>query len=80
MLWPMLQTFACQQHHRQVQHQGTNSNSERNMVVPIVRVFRHAEYYEAVFTFHGILGEIPRRLYLRAEGSYDGKHEAMLSV
>ena len=43
-------------------------------------VFRHAEDYEAVFVFHGILGEKPKSLYIRAKGSYDGKHEALLNI
>ena len=41
---------------------------------------RHAEDYETVFTVHGILGETPRRLYIRGQGSYDEKHEAILNV
>ncbi|XP_052246606.1 deleted in lung and esophageal cancer protein 1-like isoform X3 [Dreissena polymorpha] len=41
---------------------------------------KHAETYEAVFAFHGILGESPRRLRVKAQGSYDAKHEAVLNV
>ena len=41
---------------------------------------RHAEMYEGVFLFSGRLGEQPRRLYLFGQGSYDGKHEAVLNV
>ena len=41
---------------------------------------RHAEMYEGVFLFRGRLGEQPRRLYLFGQGSYDGKHEAVLNV
>ena len=36
--------------------------------------------YEGVFLFRGRLGEQPRRLYLFGQGSYDGKHEAVLNV
>jgi len=42
--------------------------------------FRHADVYDAVFAFHGILGETPRRLRVCGTGSYDGKHEAVLNV
>ena len=42
--------------------------------------FRHAEDYETVFTVHGVLGETPRRLSIRGQGSYDGKHEAILNI
>lgn len=41
---------------------------------------RHSEMYEGVFVFHGNLGERPRRLYLFGQGSYDGKHQAILNV
>ncbi|KAK6165505.1 hypothetical protein SNE40_022422 [Patella caerulea] len=40
---------------------------------------KHAEHYEFVFLFTGILGETPQRLYVRGEGSYDGKHESILN-
>ncbi|WAQ94358.1 DLEC1-like protein, partial [Mya arenaria] len=36
--------------------------------------------FDAVFTFHGILGESPRRLHVKGEGSYDAKHEAVLNI
>lgn len=41
---------------------------------------KHAENYEAIFTFQGILGERPERLHVCGQGSYDGKHEAILDV
>ncbi|XP_056008414.1 deleted in lung and esophageal cancer protein 1-like isoform X2 [Ostrea edulis] len=41
---------------------------------------KHAEMYEGVYVFHGQLGEEPRKLYLFGQGSYDGKHEAILNV
>ncbi|KAK3108686.1 hypothetical protein FSP39_013370 [Pinctada imbricata] len=49
----------------------------------LLRVFftaKHAEMYEGIFTFFGNLGERPRRLYIRGQGSYDGRHEAILNV
>nr|XP_022304299.1 deleted in lung and esophageal cancer protein 1-like isoform X2 [Crassostrea virginica] len=49
----------------------------------LLRVYftaKHAEMYEGVFLFRGRLGEQPRRLYLFGQGSYDGKHEAVLNV
>ncbi|XP_053374594.1 deleted in lung and esophageal cancer protein 1-like isoform X2 [Mercenaria mercenaria] len=49
----------------------------------LLKVFftaKHAEDYEAVFTFYGILGERTRRLFVKAQGSYDEKHEAILNV
>lgn len=42
--------------------------------------YRHAETYEAVILFGGVLGESAQRLHLRGQGSYDGKHEAILNV
>ncbi|KAL5006767.1 hypothetical protein ScPMuIL_015573 [Solemya velum] len=41
----------------------------------LIKVFfkaKHAESYEAVFVFEGVLGESARRLYVRGQGSYDG--------
>ncbi|KAK7110848.1 deleted in lung and esophageal cancer protein 1-like isoform X2 [Littorina saxatilis] len=41
---------------------------------------KHAESYEAVILFQGLLGETHQRLYVRGRGSYDGKHEAVLNI
>ncbi|XP_060064823.1 deleted in lung and esophageal cancer protein 1-like [Ylistrum balloti] len=49
----------------------------------LLRVFftaKHAEYYEAVFVFKGVLGETPQRLVIKGQGSYDGRYEALLNV
>ncbi|XP_069130810.1 deleted in lung and esophageal cancer protein 1-like isoform X4 [Argopecten irradians] len=49
----------------------------------LLRVFftaKHAEYYEAVFAFKGVLGEQPQRLVIKGQGSYDGRYEAILNV
>ena len=55
-------------------------NLDRCLIKIPVYLTRHAEDYETVFTVHGILGETPRRLYIRGQGSYDEKHEAILNV
>ncbi|KAL4222937.1 Deleted in lung and esophageal cancer protein 1 [Mactra antiquata] len=54
--------------------------SDSKCLLKVFFTAKHAEDYEAVFTFHGILGETPRRLYVRAQGSYDEKHEAIVNV
>ncbi|KAI0214893.1 Deleted in lung and esophageal cancer protein 1 [Lamellibrachia satsuma] len=41
---------------------------------------KHAEEYTAFFVFRGILGEKPRRLMVRGQGSYDGLFEAQVNV
>ncbi|XP_064614552.1 LOW QUALITY PROTEIN: deleted in lung and esophageal cancer protein 1-like [Liolophura sinensis] len=49
----------------------------------LIKVFftaKHAESYETVFVFQGVLGEEPRRLIVTGQGSYDGKHEAILNI
>ena len=46
----------------------------------IRRVFRHSEDYEAVFVFHGMLGETKQEVRVRGTGSYDGKHEALVNI
>uniref|UniRef100_A0A8W8MX88 Deleted in lung and esophageal cancer protein 1 n=1 Tax=Magallana gigas TaxID=29159 RepID=A0A8W8MX88_MAGGI len=49
----------------------------------LLRVYftaKHSEMYEGVFMFRGNLGERPRRLYLFGQGSFDGKHQAILNV
>lgn len=54
------------------------SNSQA--LLKIFFIAKHAEHYEGVFVFHGDLGEEDRKLYVRGEGSYDQKHEAILNV
>ncbi|XP_071102579.1 deleted in lung and esophageal cancer protein 1-like [Haliotis cracherodii] len=54
--------------------------SNSKMLIKVHFKAKHAESYEAVFLFQGALGEASKRLYVRGQGSYDGKHEAVLNV
>ncbi|XP_052802383.1 deleted in lung and esophageal cancer protein 1-like isoform X2 [Mya arenaria] len=54
--------------------------SNSKMLLKVFFTAKHAEDFDAVFTFHGILGESPRRLHVKGEGSYDAKHEAVLNI
>lgn len=49
----------------------------------IIKVFftaRHSEAYDCTFIVQGLLGEESRRLHVTGNGSYDGKHEAVLNI
>ncbi|GFR90269.1 deleted in lung and esophageal cancer protein 1 [Elysia marginata] len=49
----------------------------------IIKVFftaGHSEAYDCTFVVQGLLGEEPRRLHVTGNGSYDGKHEAVLNI
>ncbi|CAH1788302.1 unnamed protein product [Owenia fusiformis] len=53
--------------------------SKSNVLVKVHFIAKHTEMYEATFLLHGLLGEEPRRLLVRGQGSYDGKHEAFVN-
>ncbi|WAQ94651.1 DLEC1-like protein [Mya arenaria] len=65
---------------RELQLMITNTTTSHTYFSFLWSVKRHAEDFDAVFTFHGILGESPRRLHVKGEGSYDAKHEAVLNI
>nr|KAG5714264.1 hypothetical protein BaRGS_018481 [Batillaria attramentaria] len=54
--------------------------SDSKTLLNVYFTAKHAEDYEAVILFQGSLGESHERLYVRGRGSYDGKHEAILSI
>ncbi|XP_033743778.1 deleted in lung and esophageal cancer protein 1-like isoform X2 [Pecten maximus] len=54
--------------------------SDSKTLLHVFFTAKHAEFYEAVFVFKGVLGEIPQRLVIRGQGSYDGRYEALLNV
>ncbi|CAH1233881.1 DLEC1 [Branchiostoma lanceolatum] len=41
---------------------------------------RHSKAFECVIVFQGVLGEEVRRLQVKGQGSYDGRHEAIMDV
>ncbi|XP_060555800.1 deleted in lung and esophageal cancer protein 1-like isoform X2 [Ruditapes philippinarum] len=54
--------------------------SDSKSLLKVFFTAKHAEDYESVFTFYGVLGERTRQLTVQARGSYDEKHEAVLNV
>ncbi|XP_002731885.1 deleted in lung and esophageal cancer protein 1-like [Saccoglossus kowalevskii] len=54
--------------------------SQSKAYIKINFTARHNTDYECVFMFQGMMGEEPRRLYVRGQGSYDGRHEALVDI
>ncbi|XP_021361346.1 deleted in lung and esophageal cancer protein 1-like isoform X1 [Mizuhopecten yessoensis] len=54
--------------------------SDSKTLLHVFFTAKHAEYYEAMFVFKGVLGETPQRLAIKGQGSYDGRFEAILNV
>ncbi|XP_013414779.1 deleted in lung and esophageal cancer protein 1 [Lingula anatina] len=54
--------------------------SNSKVLLKLHFIAKHNEDYEAVFLVQGMLGEEPRRLYVKGQGSYDERHEALVNV
>lgn len=54
--------------------------SRSKVLLQVFFTAKHAEVYKATYGVVGLLGELPCQLTLRGEGSYDGKHEALLNI
>ncbi|KAL8567948.1 hypothetical protein ACOMHN_029123 [Nucella lapillus] len=72
-------TFQISPTHGQLEAYITHVSHSKTLL-SVYFTAKHAESYEAVILFQGMLGETHQRLYVRGRGSYDGKHEAVLNV
>ncbi|PVD31091.1 hypothetical protein C0Q70_10369 [Pomacea canaliculata] len=72
-------TFQISPTHGQLDAYITHISNSKTLL-SVYFTAKHAETYEAVILFGGVLGESAQRLHLRGQGSYDGKHEAILNV
>ncbi|XP_077978029.1 deleted in lung and esophageal cancer protein 1-like [Glandiceps talaboti] len=54
--------------------------SKSKTYIKIQFTAKHNTEYECVFVFQGMLGEETRKLYIRGQGSYDGRHEALVDI
>ncbi|XP_076461366.1 deleted in lung and esophageal cancer protein 1-like isoform X2 [Babylonia areolata] len=72
-------TFQISPTHGQLDAYITHVSNSKTLL-SVYFTAKHAESYEAVILFQGMLGEAHQRLYVRGRGSYDGKHEAVLNA
>lgn len=72
-------TFQISPTHGMLEAQVTHISNSKTLL-SVFFTAKHAEMYEAVILFQGMLGETSQRLYVRGCGSYDGKHEAVLNI
>ncbi|XP_070564757.1 deleted in lung and esophageal cancer protein 1-like [Ptychodera flava] len=54
--------------------------SKSKAYVKIQFTAKHNTDYECIFVFQGMLGEETRKLCVKGQGSYDGRHEALVNI